>query len=200
MTVREAAELVRDVLTREGVGPETRPLLAFVRKALGAAANQAVAEYVADPRRPSLQLPGSLRKPHEVEVQYDERRKEHYFQMPKGVPILDGDQAIQINAVANPDYEVSILRPGDASRIDDLRLYGAPFARVEGTRVSLMFFDATAEHLLVHMVTFAGDLGWDDDLPVPAEVEMRVIGIVADWFSGKRQAPPDVRVDNSSVA
>jgi hypothetical protein len=199
LSVREVIDVIKDRLTRENISADTRPLPAFVRKYLGVACNTAIANYLKDPRRRALDLPGQLYRAHEVAVGYDETRRRHYIDLPSGVPILDGDHAIQILGRGNDEFEVSVLRPGDPSRNEDLAFYGTPFARIEHRRAWLLHFDATVEHLVVNMVTFAGDLALDDLLPVPAEVEGAVLDIVVAWFTGKLQMPPDVLVDNETT-
>jgi len=195
MTVAQAIQIIRDRIHRDYPSADTSTLPAYVQANFGMAVNTVLGELL---RSGGYQFPGGMLKPYVVDVKWDEQRRRHYFDMPIGVPLFNGDAAVAgIHAVGDESFEWIPLLQGQESRSPSLEFYGRPFWRQEAQRVYAQYVDSVTKQAVAKLLPYVGDIEPDDNIPMPAEGEGRVMELVAQWFIGKKQLPQDQTADNN---
>jgi len=195
MTIAQAVQIIRERLHRDYPSADTGTLPAYVQANFGMAVHSVLGEMI---RAGGYEIPGAMLKPYIVDLEWDDTRNRHYFDLPVNVPAFNGDAAVAgVHALGDEANEWVPLPQGHESRSPSMGLYGRPAWRQEGQRVYAKYLDSVVGRAVVKVLAFSGDLGVDDNLPMPAEAEVRVMELVVSWFMGKKQLPQDRTADNN---
>lgn len=133
-----------------------------------------------------------------VEVQVDDDRELSYIDLPTGILSLPKNYGLQsVSAMKGNNLFVQINFMDRqnvsyyANSYADTTLYW-----LEGERV--YFQNIATDKVLVRLIQSIKELEDDDVLPISAGLEIDVLKIMSEWFSGQKQMPADMKPDNNN--
>ena len=156
-----------------------------------------VKDYYINKREGQSEIQDDFLASYLVSISNDTLRGQ-YLQLPQRVISLGNNKGIWSIRSPKGSNDVILSR---ASRRGHNQYYtnltgDYILAYPEGQRVYLDNVPPSVTSLLVTMVASVADLDEDDQVPVPAGVELEVIKILVDHFLGQREIPKDTIVNS----
>lgn len=141
-----------------------------------------------------------------VPLKKDEKRNEYYIDLPQKVVALPGDKGIPYVGSMQDDNQFPMLGQGTMFTAKKwLQFTKWVFCQIEGQRVYFKNLPVGMAELLketgvlLKMVLDAYELGDDDEVPVPAGMEIEFINGIVDFFLGKKRIPQDTIPNNKDI-
>lgn len=136
----------------------------------------------------------------------DEPRNAYYVTLPQKMVALPNDKGIPYIGSMHEDNQFPILGQSDmfASR-RYLQYTTWVFGQIEGQKVYLKNVPVSLAEILkdtgvlIKMVVDAYQLGDDDEVPVPAGMEIEFINGIVDFFLNKKRIPQDTISNNKDI-
>lgn len=137
----------------------------------------------------------------DVAIQYNEKRKVNFLELPAKLAPIPMDRAIQfVGPMENEANQFKLVSQKELSTlIPRLPFTKKTFATVEGKTLVLRNLPDVVKKALVKMVVSITDLDDDDNVGIPAGGEIEVINIVVEFFLGVRRLPENKLNDNKFI-
>jgi len=197
-------ELTYQILTQVNGGRNTQDAKIRpedIAKYLPSAINYAILkQYYINKREGERTVPGDFIATYEdVEVKYSASRDLRYIDLPARVVPLPRD--LGINTVSPMQGDAQFSRT-DTTQLRHLSFISKhvpaqTFWFIEGQKIYFKNIPQIVDKVLLRMIASVDNLGPDDMVPLPAGLEVEVIEICRQFFTGQRSLPADMLNDNN---
>lgn len=136
-----------------------------------------------------------------IQIQRDlQRMNRPYITLPINVVAMAGGRGIR-HIVDNCDNTYKPISNGQLGSIgywSDI-LSHERFFRSEGKKVYLINVPPVAKEMNAVLVINSDTLTDEDELPIPAGMEMQVMETLVGWVTGTKEIPADYKIDNKDL-
>jgi hypothetical protein len=170
---------------------------------LSAAVNYAILQqyYITKKEEGVSEIPDSFVATYELRTAYDTKREQNYVTIP--VPVLGMAKNRALRTVTSLSGE-NFVETSFTSQSHDRYYKGSTDSVIlfalDGQRVYFRNLPNIVEEVLVRVIASAGDLKDEDQVPVPAEMEVTVINLLVEFFVGTRQLPNMISNNNRDTS
>lgn len=133
-----------------------------------------------------------------VEVKTDTDRDLKYIDLPAGTITLPDDRGLQsVSPMKGTDQFIPI-KLTDSHNISYYHNTFAGYTLFWRERQRVLFQNIATDKVLVRLIQSIGDIGDDEELPIPAGTEIDVLKFLDEWFSGQKAMTADYKPDNNN--
>ncbi len=205
-------ELIYQIMTEINGGRNTQDTTVRpedIGKYLPAAVNYAIIQqYRINKSEEGSSLPGEFIATYEdVEVKENTKRGLKYIDLPARTIPLPKDMGVNMISPmkGSPSQGISTFIRTTTTQLSHLQYVikhtpDQTYYWIEGSKVYFDNLGELVDEVLVRMVASVDDIGDDVQLPIPAGLEVDVIRIVTEFFTGQRQMPAGMINSNKDEA
>lgn len=170
---------------------------------LSAAVNFAILKqyYTIKKAEGTSEIPDSFIATYDLEVAYNKKKELHFVKIP--IPILGMAKNRALRSVSSMSGE-NFVQTSFVSYTHDKYYVGSTGSIVlfylEGNIIYFRNFPSIVKEVTTRVIVSAGDIGDEDEVPVPAEMEAEVIDLLVQFFTGTRQLPNMITNNNRDVS
>lgn len=137
----------------------------------------------------------------DVPVQYNEKRKKHFVELPTRLMPIPMDRAIPyLGPMDDESNQFMLYGARDVINISDvINFTDRAVGQVEGNKVYISNLPDSVKTVLIKMLQSISDIGVDDIIGIPAGSEREVVNIVVEFFLGVRRMPENKLNDNRFI-
>lgn len=134
-----------------------------------------------------------------VPIKTDSDRDLNYLELPTGILTIPKNYGLQsVSPMKGKNVFVQI----SFNEIPDVNYYVNSYKDItlywlEGQRVYFQNLPAITDKVLVRLIQSIKDIEEDEELPVPSGLEIDILRIMDEWFSGQRKMPADYKPNNN---
>lgn len=135
-----------------------------------------------------------------LDVSYDSERDLRYSQLPVKIVSLPG--GVALNMVAPIQGATPYTKSRDQYEIATITAITPNttyywYERIgDSERIYYKNISPVVNKVMTRIVVSMEDIGMDERLPIPSDMEIPMLNLVRDWFTGQRQMPADMLNNN----